>query len=150
MKQAGAVRTDESQVAASLTAPVPGYVIAVLGLPEQMPSRGSGRYGRGTDVDRDSDSRDRDSRDRDSRDRDADLMARLKSATYLTRKDRASLYPEKVERDKDGTTILFTFPRTAPISLDDKEVEFITRYGPMEVKHKFKLKEMVYQGKLEL
>jgi len=74
----------------------------------------------------------------------------LKSATYLTPKDRASLYPEKVERDKDGSTILFTFPRTAAISLNDKEVEFVTRFGPMEIKHKFKLKDMVYQGRLEL
>ena len=140
LRQAGVPKTDESQVAASLTAPVTNYVIAVLGLPETLPSRG-GRYGRSTDDDRD--------RDRD-KDRDADRLDQLKSATYLTRKDRASLYPEKVERDKDGVTILFTFPRTTPISLDDKEVEFVTRYGPLEIKHKFKLKDLVYQGRLEL
>lgn len=143
LRQSGVTKTDDSQVAASLTAPVTSYVIAVLGLPETMPSRGSGRYGRTTD---DSDSRDRDT----DRDRDADQLDRLKSTTYLNRKDRASLYPEKVVRDKDGSTILFTFPRTTAISLDDKEVEFVTRYGSMEIKRKFKLKDMVYQGKLEL
>ena len=104
-----------------------------------MPSGGRGRSG-GTD--------DGDSRDTD-RDHDADRLDQLKSATYLNRKDMPSLFPEKVERDKDGSTILFTFPRTTPISLDDKEVEFVTRYGRMEIKHKFKLKEMVYQGRLE-
>lgn len=139
LRQAGVAKTDDPKVAESLTAPLPAYVIAVLGLPERPPSRSSGRYGSSTDSDSDS-----------NRDRDADVLDQLKSATYLTRKDRASLYPEKVERDKDGTTLLFTFPRTTPISLDDKEVEFVTRYGPLEVKRKFDLKKMVYQGKLEL
>ena len=141
LRQSGVTKTDESN-AASLTAPVTGYVIAVIGLPERLPSQGRGRYGT-TD---DSDSRDRSS----DADRDAAQLDRLKSTTYLNRKDRPSLFAEKVERDKDGTTLLFTFPRTAPISLDDKEVEFVTRYGPMEIKHKFKLKDMVYQGRLEL
>jgi hypothetical protein len=140
LRQSGVTKPDDSKVAEKLTAPVTSYVIAVLGLPERLPTRG-GRYGRGSDSD---------DRDKDSRDQDADQLDQMKSGTRLNPKDRASIYPEKVERDKDGMTILFTFPRTAAISLDEKEVEFVTHAGAIEIRHKFKLKDMVYQGKLEL
>ena len=140
LKQTGPAKLDEAQTASSLTAPTQGYVLAVLGLPESMPG-GQGGYQRSDDDDRDN---------RDNRDSDSGRLDQMKSTTYLSRKDRASIFPEKVERDKDGMTILFTFPRTAPISLDEKEVEFVTRYGALEIKRKFKLKDMVYQGKLEL
>lgn len=46
--------------------------------------------------------------------------------------------------------ILFLFPRTAPITLDDKDVEFSTKLGVMNVKQKFHLKDMVFNGKLDL
>jgi hypothetical protein len=122
-----------------LTAPTPDYVIAVLGVPERLPASRGG-YDRSADSD---------SSDGDSRDRNADMLDRLKSTTYLSRNGRATIFPDKVERDPDGT-ILFTFPKTTPISLDDKEVEFVSRLGPLEIKRKFKLKDMVYQGRLEL
>jgi hypothetical protein len=145
LRQGGEAKPDDSEVAKSLTAPVNGYVIAVLGLPETIPSS-RGRSGRGTDTDRDDDARDRSTRD-DTTDHSLD---QVKSSTYLSRKDKATLFAGKVQRDKDGVTLLFTFPKTTPITLDDKEVEFVTRYGPLEIKKKFKLKDMVYQGKLEL
>src|SRR5258708_434962 len=47
LRQAGVTKSDDSQAAEKLTAPVTSYVIAVLGLPETLPARG-GRYGRGT------------------------------------------------------------------------------------------------------
>lgn len=145
LRQSGVTKADDSQVAEKLTAPVTSYVIALVGLPANLPTS-SGRYGRGTSTD----NRGGDDRDKDSADQDADQLDRLKSGTRLNPKDRASIYPEKVERDKDGQTIVFTFPRTTPISLDSKEVEFVTRVGSIEIRHKFKLKDMVYQGKLEL
>ena len=77
-------------------------------------------------------------------------LDQLIAATSITIKGKPALTPEKVEHGRDGTSLLFTFPRTSPISLDDKEVEFATRIGAMEVRRKFKLKDMVYQGKLEL
>ena len=46
--------------------------------------------------------------------------------------------------------IVFLFPRTNAIDADDKEVEFASKIGPMTVKQKFKLKDMVFNGKLEL
>ncbi len=151
-QQFGVTKPDDAQVAASLTAPVNNYIIAVLGLPETPPSsRGGGGYGRGTDTDRDDDTYGRSGSSSNSRDDTTDhSLDQVKSASYLSRKDRATLFAEKVQRDKDGVTLLFTFPKTTPITLDDKEVEFNTRYGPLQVKRKFKLKEMVYQSKLEL
>ena len=46
--------------------------------------------------------------------------------------------------------IIFVFPKTQPIAADDKEVEFILKLGQVEAKRKFNLKDMVYNGKLEL
>ena len=46
--------------------------------------------------------------------------------------------------------IAFAFPRSTPFALEDKEVEFSTRLGDVTLKYKFKLKDMVYNGKLEL
>jgi hypothetical protein len=46
--------------------------------------------------------------------------------------------------------IAFAFPRSAAFTLDDKEVEFSTKLGDIALKYKFRLKDMVYNGKLEL
>ena len=43
---------------------------------------------------------------------------------------------------------LFYFPRAEPIK--DGQVAFTTKLGPIEVKCKFAVKEMMYRGKLEL
>jgi hypothetical protein len=46
--------------------------------------------------------------------------------------------------------VIFVFPKTAPIVADDKEVEVVLKLGQIEVKKKFNLKDMIYNGKLEL
>ena len=46
--------------------------------------------------------------------------------------------------------ILVMFPRSQTITLEDKQVEFVTLMGRHKLKKKFKLKEMVCDGKLEL
>jgi hypothetical protein len=46
--------------------------------------------------------------------------------------------------------VVFLFPKTAPITLDDKDVEFSTKLGTIAVKQKFHLKDMVFNGKLDL
>ena len=50
--------------------------------------------------------------------------------------------------------IFVMFPRgqkgSHVISLEDKKVEFVTQIVSLKLKRKFKLKEMIYQGKLEL
>jgi hypothetical protein len=55
-----------------------------------------------------------------------------------------------LQQDGATLTLVFAFPRTDPITLDDKEVEFVTTLGTIEIKKKFSLKEMVVSGQLEL
>jgi hypothetical protein len=52
--------------------------------------------------------------------------------------------------NEKSAAVLFLFPKTSAIDLDDKEVEFSTKVGQSVVKQKFKLKDMVFNGKLEL
>ncbi len=51
-----------------------------------------------------------------------------------------------------GRTVVvsFLFPRTANFTADDKEMEFSTKFGTTAIKHKFKLKDMVVNGKVEM
>ncbi|MBI3693538.1 MAG: hypothetical protein HY238_01675 [Acidobacteria bacterium] len=50
--------------------------------------------------------------------------------------------------------IYLLFPRLQPgahvITLEDKDVEVASRIGPLDVRRKFRLKDMVFDGKLEL
>ena len=48
------------------------------------------------------------------------------------------------------TDVLFLFARTNPILVEDTEVEVILKLGTFEARMKFNLKDMVYNGKLEL
>jgi hypothetical protein len=45
---------------------------------------------------------------------------------------------------------LFYFSRLLALKLEDKEAIFTTKLGPLKVKCKFTLKDMLYRGKLEL
>ena len=77
----------------------------------------------------------------------------LKESTRLERKnDPLELQQVKIaprtHRSPAGTW--FYFSRVFPITLEDKQVTFVTRVGPLEVKCKFTLREMVYGGMLEL
>jgi hypothetical protein len=76
----------------------------------------------------------------------------LLQSTTLTVKGKDPIQATDVQTsssDQKGLA-LFVFPKTTPLSLDDKEVEFSTKLGPLVVKQKFHLKEMVLNGKLEL
>ena len=57
------------------------------------------------------------------------------------------IYLEEHERTVD---LFMIFPRTRPIAPQDKEVEVVAKYGSLETKKKFKLKDMMFNGKLEL
>lgn len=51
---------------------------------------------------------------------------------------------------RGGATLFVGFPRTDPITLADDDVEFDVTIGALGVKKKFKLKDMVFHGRLEL
>jgi hypothetical protein len=77
----------------------------------------------------------------------------LKEFTRIERKDdplelqQVKIAPRS-PRSPGGTW--FYFSRVFPIAAEDKQVTFVTRVGPLEVKCKFVLRDMVYQGRLEL
>ncbi len=89
------------------------------------------------------------SEDQDS----ARLTERLKSASSLQRKGKDPINAERVETvgGSDQKGILFFFPRNpGVIAPSDREVTFVSAVGPLRIKAKFNLKEMLYQGRLEL
>jgi hypothetical protein len=79
------------------------------------------------------------------------MQARLKESTSLRRKGKDPIAPVRVRISEAAGGLLFYFPRDAgPISIEEKEVVFLTTVGPLVVKAKFPLKEMTYRGKLAL
>lgn len=114
------VPADSQQV---LDQPEPLYAVTIFGIPPSLAVLGSMR--------------------------DA-LMAE----TTLRRKDQEPIVPEDVrmfQNADDGLIrIIFLFPKTDLITLDDKDVELVTRLVESEVKKKFKLEDMVFQDQLEL
>jgi hypothetical protein len=123
--------------------PMDQYVLAVSGFPAG--GGGWNRQSAGQDGDIGA------SGDRPQRD-PAQMAERLKASSSLDRKGHDPIHPDKVTwDDSNGTRVMMLFfPKTDPITLADKDVEVQIAMGPMEIKKKFALKEMVYQGKLEL
>ena len=80
------------------------------------------------------------------------IQARLKQVTSLQRKGKEPIAPARVEilPATEGPMVAFLFPRSENIIPEDKEVTFESAPGPFEVKTKFKLKDMLYQGQLAL
>ena len=119
------------------------YVLHLIG---EFPSMGRRRRGSNED-DRD----DRDARDEDAQDERRQEM--FKDNTRLERKD-GFLRVEKVEEGGRtgnlGPGMYFYFSRLDDLSMDDKQVQFVTKMGPMEIKTKFTFKEMLYHGKLSI
>ncbi len=121
--------------AASLK-PLNEYVIAVIGLPKSGFEPRGGNSSNGSDSDTESD--------------DTVLADHLKTITVLSFGDQR-LNPTRVElnQGRNGQTI-FHFEKSEPITAKDKDAEFRITSNRMEIKKKFALKDMEYQGKLEL
>lgn len=78
--------------------------------------------------------------------------AALLAQTDLSVKGKPPLHATGVEVGPSGKVVevIFTFAKTTPFSMDDKDIEFSTQFGAVAVRYKFRLKDMLYQGKLEL
>ena len=113
------------------------YVIAVMGL--QLPGRRGGSDPDDLDQDR-------------SDQRNDDKRSMLLDAAQLVPKGRAPIAAEDVQMEgRNGSTaIRFLFPKTRPISADEKEVNFHFETRGLKVEHKFHLGDMNYLGKLAL
>ena len=76
----------------------------------------------------------------------------LMASTQLLRKNKRPLFPENIEVFLyEGTLgMLIYFAKDDPITLADKDVEFVSTVVDIEIKKKFKLKDMVFGGQLVL
>ena len=98
------------------------YIVAVVGLPGRM----AGFVQRNPDT--------------------------LKENTVLKRKKKEPINPDgvQVQSQEETANFFFMFPKTDALTVDDKEVEFIMKTQRFQVKRKFKLKSMVFNGELSL
>ncbi len=91
------------------------------------------------------------------------LSERLKAESSLKVSGRDPIQPVEIglrkvpdpdvgdeQEGAEQHEVLLLFPRSLAISLQDKQVEFVTRVARQKVKKKFKLKDMLYKGELEL
>lgn len=80
------------------------------------------------------------------------MSGRTKDTTSLTVHGGEKIAPANVESidTAGGRTLVFLFPRSRPINADVKDVLFETSMGPMSLKSRFVLKDMVYEGRLTL
>lgn len=79
----------------------------------------------------------------------------MAAAATITPKDKQAIQATSVKEQamsSGGRALIFTFPKTQPITEDDKTVQFKLAKGPLptEIKQNFKLKDMHYDGKLAL
>lgn len=61
-----------------------------------------------------------------------------------------AIAPEEARIDATTGAVHLYFPRSRPILASDKEVNLVTRFGSVNVQKRFRLKDMMYKGRLEL
>ena len=76
----------------------------------------------------------------------------LAKSAVLNVKGKDSIRAMDVQVNPHGRTadLYFLFPRQRMLTLEDSEVEFNAKAGEIPIKQRFKLKDMVFNGKLEL
>jgi hypothetical protein len=81
------------------------------------------------------------------------LLVDLKRESALVRDGKKDLKPSQVEllpQANGLTTVVFLFPRTDEITIDDKRVTFTAVFDHLAVAQFFYTKDMQFQGKLDL
>jgi hypothetical protein len=84
---------------------------------------------------------------------DRSLAGNLKRMAALRRDGKKPVRPERVDclpQVGGLATIVYLFPRSAEITLEDKRVEFDAWFGRLSVAQSFYPTAMQYQGKLDL
>ena len=84
----------------------------------------------------------------DARNPESMLEGLMQYSRLVTR--AGAIRAEDAKLDAASGAIHLFFPRTHPITQGDKEVLFETRFGSLSVAQKFRLKDMLYRGRLEL
>lgn len=78
------------------------------------------------------------------------MLEGLMVQSRLMPRNEKPIAPEDVKLDAASGAVHLFFPRNELIDPKDKEVTFVTRFGSMTIQKQFRLKDMIYQGKLEL
>ena len=115
------------------------YVLTVIGLVPANRYRDAGQLSGHSRSDDTVDARDPE-----------ELLEGLMGSARLLRKGKPAITPENVKLDAATGALHIFFPRTNPISPADNEVTFKTQFGSMTVQKLFRLKDMTYNGHLEL
>jgi len=82
-----------------------------------------------------------------------DQKAALLDLTTVTVSGKPPLKAVDVQVSPAGRgsgNVSFLFPKTTTFTADDKEMEFFTKFDKTTIKKKFKLKDMVFNGKVEM
>lgn len=79
-----------------------------------------------------------------------EMLGNVRRYSRLYRRGKNSMQPEDAKLDNPSGTLYLFFPRTENLTAQDKEVVFETRFGSLSVLKRFRLKDMVYHGQLEL
>lgn len=70
--------------------------------------------------------------------------------SFLFPHGKSAIRADDAKLDTATGTLHIFFPRTHAIDADDKDVTFQMRFGSLSVIRKFRLKDMMYHGQLEL
>jgi hypothetical protein len=123
------------------------YLISVSGVPVM----GGGMEGRPGQQQNPETTQDPAARQAAMEERRKAMVERLKTSAMLQRKGKDPIFPDRVEISVERRIFLFLFPHTSdPIQVADKDVTFLAKLGPIEIKTKFNLKQMTYKGALNL
>jgi hypothetical protein len=99
------------------------YVLTLIGMPGNMLSAAQG-------------------------DKKAALLA--STAVSVNGKPPLQAADVQVSGGRGTATVSFLFPKSATFTADDKEMEFSAKFDKTTIKKKFKLKDMVVNGKVEM
>ena len=122
-RQYGAEAGTSPEAKAKLERPDQVYVLTLIGVPAPMLGAAQG-----------------------------DRKAALLETTTITANGKPPVKAADVQASagRGSGTMSFLFPRTTAFTVEDKEMEFSTRFDKTQVKKKFKLKDMVFNGKVEM
>jgi hypothetical protein len=82
----------------------------------------------------------------------AGLKKLIMDASALNVKGKDPVKPTALDiaLEKDANDMVFHFAKAPGFTADDKEIEFDTKFGQTPIKFRFRPKEMIYAGKLEM
>lgn len=126
----------------TLDAPQNDYVISVTGLRLGGGGRGRGRGAEGSEAPAGGEANQQNGADR--------MKDMLMTGTTLVRKGKDPIAPSNIVVNTAANVVFLVFPKKDVISEEDKDVEFRMNMGRIQVKEKFSLKDMHFNGKLEL